>query len=124
MATISLDSENLKVKLGAWDHVWAFSGSLMIPLAHVRDVSIADEGAWSRAWAKLIGTSVPGLKTAGTFFSKDGLVFCDYTSGKSCLEITTEHEFYKKLVIQLDEGQDPQSVADQIHQKLPSSMSK
>lgn len=119
MATITIEGENLRVELGPWDHLWAFSGSLSIPLAHVREVLIADEGAWNRVWTKLIGTSVPGYKTAGTFFSKDGLVFCDYTSGKSCLEITTEHEFYKKLVIQLEAGQDPVAVRAQIQAALP-----
>lgn len=114
MATVIVDRENVKVELGPWDHLWAFSGSLSIPLANIKDVFVADESAWGRVWAKLIGTSVPGYKTAGTFFSKDGLVFCDYTTGKSCLEITTEHEFYKKLVIQLDEGQDPAAVLAQI----------
>ena len=119
MATVSVDQQNLRVELGPWDHFWAFSGSLTIPLAHVKGVVVADEGTWSRAWTKLIGTSAPGLKTAGTFFSKDGLVFCDYSSGKNCLEISVEHEFYSKLVIQLDGSADPYAVREEITKKLP-----
>ena len=114
MATVKIDQQNLRVDLGTWDKVWAFHGSLTIPLDHVRDVVVADEGTWSRAWTKLIGTSLPGLKTAGTFFSKDGMVFCDYNDGKGCLEISVEHEFYSKLVIQLDEGVDPDAVCASI----------
>ncbi|MBC5815756.1 MAG: hypothetical protein GIW97_04360 [Candidatus Eremiobacteraeota bacterium] len=118
MATVKIDQQNLKVELGPWDHIWAFSGSLTIPLAHVKGVEIADEAAWSRVWTKLVGTSLPGMKTAGTFFSKDGMVFCDYNDGNRCLEISVEHEFYSKLVIQLDEGSDPEAVRTQIQAAL------
>jgi len=114
MASIKIDQQNLIVELGPWDHIWAFSGSLTIPLAHIRGVEIADESAWGRLWTKLVGTSIPGMKTAGTFFSKDGIVFCDYNDGKRCLEMSVEHEFYSKLVIQLDAGADPGAVRAQV----------
>ncbi|GAC1659109.1 MAG: hypothetical protein NVS9B12_11940 [Vulcanimicrobiaceae bacterium] len=113
MATITIDEENLNIVLGTWDKIWAFHGSLRIPLAHVSGVRIADQAAWQRAWTKLVGTSLPGIKTAGTFFSGDGLIFCDYGDGKSTVEIDVTHEFYKQIVIQLDEGKDPaQAVAE------------
>ncbi len=115
MATISVDSQNLHVQLGGWDQFWAFHGSLTVPLAHVTGVCIADQDTWSRVWTKLIGTSIPGFKTAGTFFSKDGMVFCDYRDGAGSLEIDVTHELYRKLVIQLDEGVDPDTARAQIH---------
>ncbi len=121
MATISIESQTLSVELGTWDKIWAFHGSLHVPLAHITSVQVADQAAWARAWTKLVGTSIPGFKTAGTFFSKDGMVFCDYTDGTGCLEIGVIHEYYSKLIVQLDAATDPARVASQIQAVLPRS---
>ncbi len=115
MARLSIDQGVLTIDLSPWDKFLAVHGSLHIPLQHVRAVQIADQGAWSHGWTKLIGTSIPGVKKAGTFFSGDGLVFCDYSTGDSCLEIDLTNETYRKIIVQLDTSEDPAATTARIN---------
>ncbi|MDQ2681014.1 MAG: hypothetical protein M3Y21_08345 [Candidatus Eremiobacteraeota bacterium] len=114
MAKLSIDQGVLTIDLSPWDKFLAVHGSLHIPLQHVRAVRIADQGAWAHVWTKVIGTSIPGVKKAGTFFSGDGLVFCDYSTGDSCLEIELANETYRKIIVQLDADENPAAVAAEI----------
>src|ERR1700737_653604 len=114
MAEIHVDGDSLSIELTVLEQFLAVHGSLRIPLQHITGVEVADENGWSFAWRKLIGTSAPGLKMAGTFFSGDGWVFCDFGNGKSCLQIDVAHETYKRIIVQLSDLVDPNRVATDI----------
>jgi len=120
MASIQVSNGTLDITLSPLDAMLAVHGSFHIPLEHVTGVRVADENGWRMMWGKLLGTSAPALKMAGTFFTADGLVFCDYRDGRSCIELDLAGETYKRLVIQLDDaGPTPQNVAAQIEAALP-----
>lgn len=58
------------------DRLWAFRSRLEIPLAHIEGVSHDPEqvGRWWHG-IKVLGTDVPGLFAAGTFYYHGELVF-------------------------------------------------
>ncbi|MDQ6823586.1 MAG: hypothetical protein M3Z07_03735, partial [Candidatus Eremiobacteraeota bacterium] len=66
-------------------------------------------------------TSLPGIKVAGSFFTSDGLAFCDFGNGKNCVVIDTTNEMFKRVVVQLDPDQDAHAVAGQINGLLSAS---
>lgn len=118
MARIAIESNNVQVQLSPFDKFWSVHGSLTIPLAHVTLAAVEDESGWNHMWRKIIGTSAPGLKMAGTFFLRDGVAFLDYADGKSCLVLQTEHEKYKSVIVQLDRDQDPDAIAAEINRRV------
>ena len=121
MAQIEIKDGKLNVTLSLLDTFFAAHGSLHIPLEHVAAVRVADESGWKMMWRKLIGTSAPGWKMAGTFFLDGGFVFCDFKDGSRCLEIDLRGERYKQLIIQLDDFLTPETVAAQIQSAIPTT---
>jgi len=117
MAKITLDSDSFTVELKPLEKFFALHGSLHIPYSHVVDASIEDRNGWIDAWRKLMGTSAPGLKMAGTFFGQGGWTFLDYSNGKNCLAITTRDETFRQIVVQLDDDQNAGQIAAQLKGK-------
>jgi hypothetical protein len=118
MARISIESNTIGINLSAMDKVWAVHGSLQIPLAHVTLARVEDENGWSHLWRKIIGTNAPGLKMAGTFFVQGGLAFLDYSDGRNCLVLETQHERYRYVIVQPDRDQDPDALAAEINRRI------
>ena len=101
MASVQIQDGVLVIELRPFDKFLAFHGSFHIPLEHVTAVrsEVAPPVPW---FSKLIGTNMPGVKAAGTFFTSDGLVFYDYGAGKECLVLDLDHESFKHAVIEID----------------------
>lgn len=55
-----------------------------------------------------MGTNLPGVLAAGTFFSHGGLVFWDVRDPEKTVIVSLAHEHYKKLIIEV---QDPAATA-------------
>jgi hypothetical protein len=117
MATISIDGGTLHVALRLWDKILSVHGSLRIPLAHVKSVSV--EPAPPVPWfTKLIGANIPGVLAAGTFFTKGGLAFYDYGEGRECLILELDHERFVRAVVEIDPPQSAEQAAAQIRDAL------
>ncbi|MDQ2866139.1 MAG: hypothetical protein M3R51_07915 [Candidatus Eremiobacteraeota bacterium] len=117
MAQITLDSDTLTVSLSGWDAVWAMHGSLRVPLSHITGVEVTHENGWHYLW-KMLGTNAPGVKVAGSFMTGEGLVFCDFSNGNDCISLATTHETYKRIVIQLDNGENADALASRIREQI------
>ncbi len=88
-------------------------GSLHVPLAHV--TAAASGPAPNVPWfSKLIGTNMPGVIAAGTFFDDGGWAFYDYRAGSECLLLDLDHEHYKRAVVEIDSPQTAAGAARQI----------
>jgi hypothetical protein len=118
MARISIESNTITVQLSTMDKIWAVHGSLQVPLAHETLARVEDENGWTHLWRKIIGTNAPGLKMAGTFFLDGGLAFLDYSDGRNCLVLETQHEKYKLVIVQPDRDQDPGGLAAVINRRI------
>jgi hypothetical protein len=102
MVTISIEGDRLHLEVEAWDKLWAIRSQLDIPLAHVTAVRADPEPA--RGWwhgLRLMGTQVPGLLTAGTFYEHGGMVFYDVHDPEKTIVIELAHERYQRLVVEV-----------------------
>jgi hypothetical protein len=71
-------------------------------LSHITSVRADPEAA--RGWwhgFRLPGTNIPGVLTAGTFYSHDGFVFYDVHDPDNTIVLDLDHENYKKLVLEV-----------------------
>ena len=103
MVTVSIDGDRVRFEVESWDKLWALRSHLEIPLAHIKSARVDPDAA--RGWwvgLKLVGTNVPWLLNAGTFYQRDGIVFFDVHNPDNTIVVELDHETYKRLVIEVE----------------------
>lgn len=117
MAHVALDTDRVRVELNPLDEVLSLHGSLHLPYSHIRSITCDPvPPAWSRGFR--IGTNMPGVKVAGTFFTGDGVVFYDFHDPARCLTFELAHERYRNVVVQVDKDQEPEELVSKIAARL------
>jgi len=104
MAEIEYTGDALVVRVTGWDKVWALKSQLTIPIAHVVGAEPATEDA--RSWwhgIRLPGSYIPGVITAGTFYTDGGRVFWDVHDADRAVAIHLRDDRYTELVIEVDD---------------------
>ena len=81
--------------------LWALKSQLTIPRAHIlsarQDAAVV--GRWWKGWR--VGTHVPGLLTAGTFFFADQRIFWDVHRETHAVVVDLQDEEYQQLIIEV-----------------------
>jgi hypothetical protein len=116
MVSVTLEGDRAVFQVEGLHQLWAFRSRLEIPLTHITDVTIDPDqvGRWWHGW-KLVGTDMPGLFAAGTFYYHRELVFWDVHDPTKTIVVSLDHERYKKLIIEVA---DPDEVAAQLRTAL------
>ena len=102
MVNIKINSDTVIFEVQGWDKLWAFKNSLEIPVAHIRNVYADPNCAIN--WLggiKLIGTSIPHIFRAGTFYMDGEFVLWDVHHAHNTVIIELDHEHFSKLVIEV-----------------------
>ena len=107
MVNIKINGDTIIFEVEGWDKLWALRSSLEIPVAHIKDVYRDPDCAMG--WLdglKIIGTGIPNIFKAGTFYQQGDLVFWDVHHAENTITIELEHEHFGKLVIEVTEPND------------------
>jgi hypothetical protein len=102
MVEISIVGDRVRFEVQGADKLWAIRSHLEIPLGHVLRARIDPEPG--RGWwhgIRLLGTQLPGLLTAGSFYQHGGLVFYDVHDPERTIVLDLDHEHYRQLVIEV-----------------------
>ncbi len=112
MVDVRVDGDHVVFEVEGVDKLWAFRSRLDIPLDHITDIEAnADQvGRWWHG-IRLLGTYMPGILTAGTFYYHQELVFWDVHDPAKTIIVSLDHEHYKKLIIEVA---DPQAAVQQL----------
>jgi hypothetical protein len=114
MVQIEKEADDFVFEIKGLHKLWAFKSRLTIPSAHILK-AYADEEKSAWVWGlRIPGTQIPGIITAGTYFVKDGTIFCDVMDVTKTIVVELHDEFYKKLVIEVE---DPQKAIDMLTRK-------
>ena len=102
MIEVTIDGDRAVFNVEGLDKLWSFRSRLDIPLAHITGIEAGGEqvGRWWHGF-KLIGTDLPGLFAAGTFYYHGEMVFWDVSDLSHTVVVSLEHERYKKLIIEV-----------------------
>ncbi|MHB1505242.1 MAG: hypothetical protein ACYCO4_03625 [Sulfobacillus sp.] len=120
MAHVTVEATGVSVHLSLGDEILAMHGSLHIPLTHISAVSTDRvPEAFFRGFK--IGTNVPGVKTAGSFITGDGMIFYDFHDPSRCLTLALTHEKYGQVVVEVDRDQDLTALAQDIRARLSAT---
>jgi hypothetical protein len=101
-ASVEVGGDSLVVHIDGADRLWAIKSRLEIPLANV--VSAAAAGAEARSWLHGIrvgAAHIPGVLSAGRFYSHGQLVFWDVHDADKAIGIELRDERYARLVIEV-----------------------
>ncbi len=121
MVEISIERDRVHFDVEGLDKFWAFRSRLDIPLAHIRGVRIDPEAA--RGWwhgLRIMGSNIPGVLTAGTFYQQGGIVFYDVHDPEQTIVLELEHETYKRLIVEVE---DPEATRQMIERALKTTKS-
>ena len=112
MVNVTVLDDRAVFQVEGQDRLWALRSRLEIPLTHITgaDFDPTQVGKWWHGW-KLLGTDVPGLFAAGTFYYHGELVFWDVHDPNHAVIISLDHERYKKLIVEVE---DPLDVVSRI----------
>jgi PH (Pleckstrin Homology) domain-containing protein len=119
MVTISIENGFVNFDVEGLDKLWSFRSRLTIPIEHIRSARVDTEAA--RGWwhgLRLMGTSVPGILTAGSFYEHGGMVFYDVHDPDNTIVIEVDHERYQRLIVEVE---DPLAVVKELERVIPES---
>jgi hypothetical protein len=104
MVDITIEGDRAVFTVEGMHKLWSFRSRIDIPLIHITGVDADRDqvGVWWHGF-KLIGTDVPGMFAAGTFYYHGELVFWDVHDPARTVIVSLEHERYKKLIIEVSD---------------------
>jgi hypothetical protein len=102
MVEITIVGDQAVFEVEGWDKFWSLRSRLGIPLAHITGAHA--EPAPAMGWfngIKLMGTDIPNIFRAGTFYQEGDFVFWDVHNPEKTIIIDLEHEHFGKLIIEV-----------------------
>lgn len=105
MVTVQKADDNFIFEIMGLHKLWALRSQLTIPVSNVINAYPNEQNLNWIQGLRIPGTHVPGLITAGTYIVKDGTIFCDVVDHKKSIVVELQDEFYKKLIIEVDDPQ-------------------
>ena len=118
MINVSVENDRVVFDVLGLHQLWALRSRLEIPVTHITGVERDPEqvGRWWHGW-KLMGSDLPGVFAAGTFYYHGELVFWDVRDPERTIVVSLAHERYKKLIIEVE---DPDAVVDMLRLAIRS----
>jgi hypothetical protein len=116
MVNVTVQGEHAVFNIEGIDKLWTLRSRLEIPLAHITDVEANSEqvGRWWHG-LKILGTDVPGLLGAGTFYYHGEIVFWDVHDPSRAIIVSLDQERYKKLIVEVA---DPDGAIDRLRRAI------
>ena len=102
MVDLTLDGDKIVFEVEGWDKFWALRSRLAIPLSHIKGARVDDDAA--KGWwhgVKVGGADIPGVITAGAFYTKGRFVFYDTHKPEHTIVVDLNHETYDALILQV-----------------------
>jgi len=101
MTTILIGEGKLFLEVEGIDKFWALKSGLTIPFEHVSHAERATEQAKAGYHGFRVGTNIPGIITAGTFFRAGEKTFWDVHNPENAIAIHLIDEDYQQLIVEV-----------------------
>ena len=102
MVEISVVGDKAVFEVEGWDKLWSFRSRLEIPLAHIKGAHADPNPAMGLFdGLKLMGTAIPSIFKAGTFYQEGDYVFWDVRHPEKTIVVELDHEHFGKLIIEV-----------------------
>lgn len=116
MVTASIHDDSLVLRVQGADKMWALKSELSIPLANITSVYVSPNAFDDvPRGVRVLGSAVPNVVRAGTFYTHDGKVFWDVHDPTKAIVIELTDENYDALVVEVA---DPEEVTKMIWSRI------
>jgi hypothetical protein len=110
MATLSIDGDDLVVRLGPWEKLGAASGDIRVPRRAIKQVRVTDQPfAEIRGWR--VGTGLPGVVALGTWRTRGARDFVAVYRRQRGVVVELEGAPFERFVLT---APDPEAVQRQL----------
>jgi hypothetical protein len=119
MVELAIEDGKVKINVKGADKLWSFRSTLEIPLAHIAGVRA--DGTVDQGWWKgfcQVGTYLPGVITAGTFYHHGKKIFWDVHHPENTIVFELHDERYDELIVEVA---DPSAALNIIRDALPKA---
>ena len=102
MVDLEVKEGKLVLHVRGADQFWALKSTLEIPIQHIAGVRA--DAKVARGWwhgVKLIGTDLPGVLHAGTFYQHGHRIFWDVHNPENTIVIELRNERYGELIVEV-----------------------
>lgn len=116
MVDVEIKDSKLILRVEGMDQLWALKSHLEIPLEHISGVRVDPQivHPWLKG-IKEMGSDIPGVIKAGTFYEHGEQVFWDVHHPEKTIVIELLDEKYKELIIEVE---NPESIAEMVRQSI------
>lgn len=118
MAQVEITDGVLVVAMQGFDRILALKSEIRVPLEHVIRADSGEEDASNWFHGFRVGTNVPGVVVAGTFYWHGDRAFYDVHHAEKAVAITLRDEKYQRLIIEVD---DPAATIAAINAAVPAA---
>jgi hypothetical protein len=107
MVSIIPKGENFVIRVLGWHQFWAFKKEIVINKANVTGIyQNEEEIKWVRG-LRILGTHLPFVIIAGTFYPfKGGVEFWDVCNKKNAIIITLKNEKYTRIIVEVEKPEE------------------
>ena len=102
MVNVDVNGSTAIFEIEGWDKLWSFKSRLEIPVNHIR--TAYQDPNCTIEWfdsLKLLGSSIPHIFRAGTFYQSGDIVFWDVHNIQNAIVVDLDHEHFAKLIIEV-----------------------
>jgi hypothetical protein len=103
MVRVTVAGGSAVFEVEGMDKLWALRSRLEVPLQHIRGVRADPEIA--RGWwhgIRTLGTQMPGVITAGTFYQHGRRIFWDVHDPERTVVVELRDERYDELIVEVE----------------------
>lgn len=101
MVTIKKVADNFTFEVNGLHKLWAFKSQITIPADHI--VSVRPNKEPLSMWKGLrLGTHIPFVFTAGTFYKNGKKTFWDVLKKANCIIVELKDSSYSQLIIEVE----------------------
>jgi hypothetical protein len=103
MIIVERTNDKIIFTVHGWDKLFAFKSSLEIPVEHINAIYPDPDIQMNFLDSlKLLGTDLPTIFRAGTFYQNGETIFWDVRNTDNVIVVELNHEHFKRLVIEVE----------------------
>lgn len=104
MATLTVESDELVLRLSPRERLGAFHGDIRVPLSDVEDVYVSDDPFRELQGLRAPGTGLPRVIALGTWRHRDGKDFAALYRNKPAVIVRLREAPFRRLLVSADDA--------------------
>lgn len=106
MVAIQKSENNFIFDVQGLHKLWSFKSQITVPQSNIVSVRQVEEPLSIFKGLRILGTHLPSVITAGTFYKAGKKMFWDVANTKNCIVVELKDSNYNQLIIEVENPQE------------------